>query len=209
MFTSSYTIYKITQRANTYLNHFYNNIEPHYKLLFVTSGGCSVVIHHCQFQVQAGDCILIPPYVIHSAVFSKINSIELVEVQFNCVSTCLLYTSSAFCLNNVVFSITINAPSGSSASALNSRCGCGVSRIIPSICIMVSSWPLVCLGGSNLFLFSRPAAWKKKSKGIILIADSLLDFPDVQNASLSFCISRLASKIDLFFAPKLCAAKRK
>lgn len=87
MFTSSYTIYKITQRANTYLNHFYNNIEPHYKILFVTSGGCSVVIHHCQFQVQAGDCILIPPYVIHSAVFSKINSIELVEVQFNCVST--------------------------------------------------------------------------------------------------------------------------
>ena len=72
MFTSNYTIYKVTQRANTYLNHFYNNIEPHYKILFVTSGGCSVVIHHCQFQVQAGDCILIPPYVIHSAVFSKI-----------------------------------------------------------------------------------------------------------------------------------------
>lgn len=87
MFTSNYTIYKVTQRANTYLNHFYNNIEPHYKILFVTSGGCNVVIHHCQFQVQAGDCILIPPYVIHSAVFSKINSIELVEVQFNCVST--------------------------------------------------------------------------------------------------------------------------
>ena len=56
MFTSNYTIYKVTQRANTYLNHFYNNIEPHYKILFVTSGGCNVVIHHCQFQVQAGDC---------------------------------------------------------------------------------------------------------------------------------------------------------
>jgi len=74
---------------------------------------------------------------------------------------------------------------------------------------MVSSWPLVCLKGSNLFLFSRLAAWKKKSKGIILIADSLLDFPDVQNNQLTFRFSRLASKIDLFFAPKLCAAKRK
>ncbi|MCI5774757.1 MAG: AraC family transcriptional regulator [Erysipelotrichaceae bacterium] len=83
MYKPKYSILNINYNKNSKLKHFYSCIKPFFKLLFVTKGNCVVIINNNEFCVSEGDGIIIPPYVIHNGIFESLNTVELIEIQFN------------------------------------------------------------------------------------------------------------------------------
>ena len=86
----------LTVRGSVHFESFQDSrryVAPHWhdaiEIISVTHGNLMVNIDQKEFHLEGGDCIILPPYSIHSTLSTSGNSALLLQIPVDAFSECL------------------------------------------------------------------------------------------------------------------------
>ena len=86
----------LTVRGSVHFESFHNSrryVAPHWhdalEIISITDGSLMVTIDQKEFHLKDGDCIILPPYSIHSTLSTSGNSALLLQIPVDAFSECL------------------------------------------------------------------------------------------------------------------------